>query len=131
MKVGNFEYESNFVEKTLLSQRNATSILNTLNILVQLNKEIGFIRTKENILNNIIAEANYSSLVTKDGTVNTVRILGLLSESQKHTLSMENKDLITFFGSTGSGKSTSVNYFMGVPLEKYVNNFGDHVIRIN
>jgi hypothetical protein len=96
MKVGNFNNESNFVEEILLSQRNATSILNSLNILVQLNKEIGSIKTKENILNDIIIETNYALLVEKKGNIDTVRILGLLSDSQKHTLSMENKDLITF-----------------------------------
>ncbi len=43
---------------------------------------------------------------------------------------MKGKDIIAFFGSTGSGKSTSVNYFMGIPLEPYKNFLGEIVVRI-
>ncbi len=38
---------------------------------------------------------------------------------------MKDKDLIFFVGSTGSGKSTLVNYLMGVPLTNLTNIFGD------
>jgi len=43
---------------------------------------------------------------------------------------MSGKNIIFFCGSTGSGKSTTVNYFMGVPLQKYVNNYGDEVVKV-
>ena len=38
--------------------------------------------------------------------------------------------MIAFFGTTGSGKSTSVNYFMGHDLKLVKNDFGDTVVRL-
>jgi Tfp pilus assembly ATPase PilU len=98
---------------------------------VELNKEIGFVKSKQSILNDVLAQANYTLLVSKQETINTIRILELLSKSQAHSNSMEGKDIITFYGSTGSGKSTSVNYFMGIPLELYTNFLGEKVVKID
>jgi energy-coupling factor transporter ATP-binding protein EcfA2 len=44
---------------------------------------------------------------------------------------MKGKDIIAFYGSTGSGKSTSVNCFMGIPLELSTNFLGEKVARID
>lgn len=76
-------------------------------------------------------EINYSLLVPKSGTVDTVRIVSLLAEAQKSLKLIENKDIISFYGSTGSGKSTSVNYFTGIPLKKMQNKYDDKVVAID
>lgn len=60
-----------------------------------------------------------------------VRITNMLSEAESYAETMEQKDIIFFVGSTGSGKSTSVNYFMGVPLKKSTNLFGDSIIKVD
>jgi energy-coupling factor transporter ATP-binding protein EcfA2 len=70
-------------------------------------------------------------VIDKKETIDTIRILKLLSESQAHSNSMKDKDIIAFYGSTGSGKSTSVNCFMGIPLELYTNFLGEKVVRID
>jgi hypothetical protein len=44
---------------------------------------------------------------------------------------MKGKDIIAFYGSTGSGKSTCVNYFLGIPLKFWTNSFGEEVVRID
>ena len=62
--------------------------------------------------------------------MNSVRILQLLSEAERHTQLIQGKDIIAFFGSTGSGKSTTVNYFIGEELELIDNDFGDKVVRL-
>lgn len=42
-----------------------------------------------------------------------------LKESFHHTKSINNMDLIMFLGGTGSGKSTSINYYLGHTLEEF------------
>ena len=44
---------------------------------------------------------------------------------------MTNKNIVAFYGNTGSGKSTSINYFLRVPLKKTINSFGDNVVEVN
>ncbi len=88
-------------------------------------------KSTASILNEVLADSNYTILVSKQETIDTIRILKLLSESQVHSNSMKDKDIIAFFGSTGSGKSTSVNYFMGIPLEIFTNLLGERVVRIS
>lgn len=34
---------------------------------------------------------------------------------------MKGKDVIYFYGRTGSGKSTAINYFRRIPLKKTIN----------
>lgn len=55
----------------------------------------------------------------------------LLNESDKYSSFMKGKLLLAFYGATGSGKSTSINYFMGIPLKKYDNGYGDKVVKID
>ena len=43
---------------------------------------------------------------------------------------MQGKEIIAFFGSTGSGKSTTVNYFVGHELEIKKNKFGEQVVHL-
>lgn len=44
---------------------------------------------------------------------------------------MKDKEITFICGCTGSGKSTSVNYFMGVPLKKFENSVGELAIKID
>lgn len=43
---------------------------------------------------------------------------------------MKDKNIIAFYGNTGSGKSTSINYFMDVPLEITKNDFGLSIVKL-
>lgn len=45
--------------------------------------------------------------------------MDLLKQSFKHTENIKNKDIIIFLGATGSGKSTSINYYLGHELDEY------------
>jgi hypothetical protein len=41
---------------------------------------------------------------------------------------MRDKNIVGFYGNTGSGNSTSINYFLRVPLRKHLNRYGDNII---
>lgn len=43
---------------------------------------------------------------------------------------MSNKSIISFYGNTGAGKSTAVNYFTRIPLKKVPNACGELVVEI-
>jgi Tfp pilus assembly pilus retraction ATPase PilT len=91
---------------------------------MQLIQEVGKTITPEDIMEEIVANANYVSLISKEETINTVRLIELLSEAETAVHTMMGKDLILFYGMTGVGKSTSVNYFIGMILENFKNNIG-------
>jgi Tfp pilus assembly pilus retraction ATPase PilT len=38
------------------------------------------------------------------------------------------KDVVLFYGVTGSGKSTTINFLIDLPLKEAVNKYGDNVI---
>ena len=82
------------------------------------------------MLAELVTEANYADLINKPEQVNSVRILQLLSKAEQHTEQMQGKEIIAFFGSTGSGKSTTVNYFVGHELEIKKNKFGEQVVHL-
>ena len=114
-----------------LSQK-LPSLYNLLCDIVSILQESGLGRDAEigGVLSELAAEANFSELVDKPELVSSVRILQLLSKAETHTQLMRNKDIVAFFGSTGSGKSTSVNYFIGQELEIKKNDFGDNVVTL-
>lgn len=53
----------------------------------------------------------------KASVVSTVRIVNLLKQAKDQFEQLKNKDLIALFGDTGAGKSTTTNYFIGIPLK--------------
>lgn len=67
-------------------------------------------------------------LVQKKEAVDNVRILNLMADAEKSLNSVHGKSLIGFYGTTGSGKSTSVNYFMGVPLKLKNDKYGGRIV---
>ena len=44
---------------------------------------------------------------------------------------MIGKNIITLLGNTGSGKSTTADYLIGVPLKESRNCYGDKIIEID
>ena len=60
--------------------------------------------------------------------MSSAKAIELFSKSEQSIESITGRDIIAFYGNTGSGKSTAVNYFTRVPLEKKTNKFGDIVV---
>ena len=58
----------------------------------------------------------------------SAKAIELFSKSEQSISSIAGKDIIAFFGNTGAGKSTAVNYFTRIPLEKKTNRFGDVIV---
>lgn len=81
--------------------------------LMKLFEEMKIEDTREKVLQETAIEALYSKLVNKSKKLFIFRIMNLLGESFTHTDSVKGKDVAIFWGSTGSGKSSSINYFLG------------------
>lgn len=79
----------------------------------------------------IILSANYATLVPRDNTVDLLDTMQLLNLAQDNAKQLEGVMTILFLGGTGAGKSTSVNYFTGVPLKESKNQFGHVVVEID
>lgn len=88
------------------------------------------VRRGEDILKEIVIEANYALLVDKEKSVLVSRTMELLNEAVGQNAQMVERDVIFFMGNTGSGKSTAVGYFLGLPLETFINRVGEEVVRI-
>jgi hypothetical protein len=54
----------------------------------------------------------------------------LLKASNKHLQKIKDKRAIFFWGKTGAGKSSVIGYFLGAPLDIYINHVGDKVVDI-
>jgi energy-coupling factor transporter ATP-binding protein EcfA2 len=86
------------------------------------------------LLVNIVSKANFAKLTTAKGKnlsiLKIVELMKLLTDAFDYIKKMEKKQLILFFGDTGSGKSTTVNYFSGINLKETKNNFGIKTIEV-
>jgi len=67
-------------------------------------------------MEELLHKVNYASLVDKDQTLNTIKAVELFTSSESYTKTINDKHIIAFYGDTGSGKSTSVNFLIGIPL---------------
>ena len=86
--------------------------------------------TEARVLMELVEEANYADLVIMPNQINSLRVFEILAKSNEQTEGMKGKEIIAFVGSTGAGKSTSVNYFIGHSLETRDNEFGDKVVTL-
>jgi hypothetical protein len=87
-------------------------------------------RTKEDILVQLLLEANYFNLVNMQDNFTISRTMALLEQAFTHIDRMNKKDLIFVMGNTGSGKSTAIAYLLGAKLEEFTNRVGDRVVKI-
>jgi predicted GTPase/predicted nucleic acid-binding Zn-ribbon protein len=87
-------------------------------------------RTQEDILKQLMLEANYLNLVDSDDNGIISKSMSLLEQVCAHIDRMKDQDLIFFMGNTGSGKSTTISYFLEAELEKFSNEVGEKVIRM-
>ncbi len=87
-------------------------------------------RSSEDILKQIVLEANYILFVNKQDNVVIARTMELLKDAYVHINNIENNNLILMMGNTGSGKSTSISFLMGAPLEEFSNQVGEKVVRV-
>jgi hypothetical protein len=70
------------------------------------------------MLKEIFTELNFHRfLTTLDDYYTSVRVMERMNNAAQHFKSMKDQNVILFLGDTGVGKSTSVNYFLLVPLE--------------
>lgn len=82
------------------------------------------------ILKNLITEANYASLVPKSEGLEVTRTMSLLEKASEYIDKIEGKDIVLFVGNTGSGKSSTIAWFMKARIEKCKNAAGEEVVKI-
>lgn len=83
---------------------------------------------KLDIFVEVLIDANYASLISKQEIMSSIRTVELFTKSENFTSHIIGKDIIAFYGNTGAGKSTAVNYFMRTPLKITKNRFGDNIV---
>ncbi len=86
-------------------------------------------RREEEVLRQVVEEANYVKFVEKDKAIFVLKLMELLSKSEEHRLQIENKDVVIFMGNTGAGKSTVVCDLLGAKLASDINGIGQSILR--
>jgi len=87
--------------------------------------------TLQEVITEILLDFNYATLINKQNTLDSIRKIRMFIKSEDFCEPMTDKVIIAVYGNTGSGKSTTVNYLTGVPLEERINECGDKIILIN
>jgi len=135
--IESYSHSSNnlFNKKALFEKiekrENGKVILEGINKILEIKNSLGEKSNEFNILTELVKEYNYCRLINKEQGIKTQRIMELITKGKQITDQLKGKTIIAFYGNTGSGKSTTVNYFAGVPLKKEKNNFGDDIIKID
>jgi putative ribosome biogenesis GTPase RsgA len=116
------------VERSRLEEFSVNELINDILALSEIiDKE----SNEEELLRELIADVNYALLVSKQDILNGEQAISLLAKSEQSATSMKDKDIVAFYGNSGAGKSTSVNFFLRVPLKKTINKYGDVIITIH
>ncbi len=103
--------------------------LNKIHKLYQeINTSLGF----GDILTSITLDTNYLKLIgNKDDSVVVFKAMQLLQEAFGYIRKLKAHELIMFWGKTGAGKSTALNYFGGVPLKFASNKYGQPTVEVD
>lgn len=87
-------------------------------------KSDGLPNMRFRLLTEIIFDANRLRLLkSRSESRDAVELMDRLSNAVDFLKDLYRKDLILFVGDTGAGKSTSINYFLGIPLEYDEDNY--------
>ncbi len=105
----------------LRSDPKVTQLLKGICVLYKGMKNV----TPESILIQSVLDAGYKQVIPKDDAIKNLNTLRILEETFEHVDRLNGKDLIMFLGNTGAGKSTSINYFSGVPLREVKTDHGE------
>ncbi|CAK68415.1 unnamed protein product (macronuclear) [Paramecium tetraurelia] len=108
---------------------NSALVMENMNKIKQLSDLLIVEEMQETILKNLVLEASYTNLIKKSKTLQVIKVMDLLKESFDHIKSVNSMDLVFFLGGTGSGKSTSINYYLGHELEEY-NRYGRKFLKL-
>jgi len=127
----NYRFNSTNILQEIESRPKGKDVIDGINTVLNIKKSLGYETDELNILSEIVNQCNYTRLIEKEQGIKTERLMALLTKGKQITDEMKDKTIIAFFGNTGSGKSTTVNYFTGVPLIKTKSNFGGKIIKID
>ncbi len=79
-----------------------------------------------------MTDANFATLTEGESSnVVSSRVVDLLKTAEEKAKTLLEKDMVVFYGLTGEGKSTIIDYLMGYTLEKIENgpNIGKYEIK--
>ncbi len=122
-------------QNVILNLEKSTAGFENLPILleeiVSLQKQVGEEKTTSEILKKLVLEANYLNMINnKEKSSYVFKAMELLGNGFKHITSMKDKDLILFFGTTGSGKSAEAAFLLGAKMTFIQNEYFQNVLVI-
>lgn len=115
-----------FTEESHLSNLNI--IINRISYLCGELKEQ---KIQGQILLKLILEANYQKYAEKKDSLSVSDAMKLFAQAHLYLNEIRDRDLILFLGMTGSGKSTSINFFLGNKLEEVSRTFASKVYNVS
>jgi hypothetical protein len=111
--------------------KEATPILEMIKAVSQrYESELQMKRSKEELLKQLIFDANYFNLVNVQGNIVIARTMGLLEQAFTHIANMKDQNVVFVMGNTGAGKSTAISYLLGADLEEFSNRVGEQVVKV-
>lgn len=114
------------IEERLIS----SNIIEKLRSLSDRYEQIEIKLTVQEILKKAVLDANYSKLINKGSNIAVFKIMELLNRAFEFIDKMQGKDLVLFLGDTGSGKSTTINYYLGLDLTQAENRYGQSIVKL-
>lgn len=103
---------------------------NKLTQLSTLYSDLGVESDISKILANIIVDVNYYRITNMGKDTVALKTLQFLKEANAQMGESEGKDCILFWGPTGAGKSTAINYFIGHELKVTENELGQFIVTL-
>lgn len=113
-------------------EHSRTNLCQRLNEVEKRYKEdLGIDKPANEVLKQVILDANYITLIKKEGGLRVANTMRILREANDYAKEVDKKKVVLFLGNTGAGKSAAVAYFLGGEIEEFESDLGQMCVRLN